>query len=70
LWAWVETGSLRRRSLGDGAWQNVAPSPDVDEAATEKRVDMAGEGATRDSRGGYDTGINIEVPKITEVVRE
>ena len=66
----VETGSLRRRSFGDGAWPNVAPSPDIDEAAMEKRVDMTGGGATRDSRGGYNTGINIEVPKITEVVRE
>jgi hypothetical protein len=46
----------------------MAPSPDIDETATEKRVYMSGEGAVR--RDSRSTSVNIEVSKIGGVVRE
>ena len=70
LWGCVETSALRRKSFGDGAWSNVALSLDIDEAATEKRIHMPGEGAMRkDLRGGYNASVDIRVPQIEEVVQ-
>ena len=44
------------------------PPLDIEEAATNKRVYMSGEGAVM--RGGYNISVDTEVPKNEEVVRE
>jgi hypothetical protein len=68
----IKAGGLRRGYPGGCTRPDVAPSPDIDEAATtDKRVYMSGDGAVRRvSRGGYNISVDIEAPKIEEVVRE
>ena len=50
-WRGSSESGLRRRSLGD----------DIEEAATNKRVYMSGEGAVM--RGEYNISVDIEVPR-------
>jgi hypothetical protein len=72
LWGCVGTDALKR-SFGDCTWPTMATSMVIEEAAVDKRFHMSREGTLRwDSRGGYSTSVDIEIPRIeeSEVVRE